>query len=66
MYFGLIVPAYGYAYFAPTILQSFNYSLSKRSYTRFRLGLCLWGFSDRGIYFRLSEASLLCSLWGRS
>jgi MFS family permease len=25
MYFGLIVPAYSYAYFAPTIIQSFKY-----------------------------------------
>ncbi|KAL2170192.1 hypothetical protein VTG60DRAFT_5144 [Thermothelomyces hinnuleus] len=25
MYFGLIVPAYSYAYFAPTIIQSYNY-----------------------------------------
>ncbi len=26
MYFGLIIPAYGYAYFAPTIIQGYNYS----------------------------------------
>ena len=26
VYFGLIVSAYGYAYFAPTVLQSFGYS----------------------------------------
>lgn len=26
MYFGLIVPAYGYAYFAPSIIQSYGYS----------------------------------------
>lgn len=26
MYFGLIVPAYGYAYFSPTIIQDFGYS----------------------------------------
>ncbi|KAI4688848.1 uncharacterized protein J4E84_004778 [Alternaria hordeiaustralica] len=26
MYFGLIVPAYGYAYFSPTIIQSYGYS----------------------------------------
>ncbi|KAF2018177.1 MFS general substrate transporter [Aaosphaeria arxii CBS 175.79] len=26
MYFGLIVPAYGYAYFSPSILQSYGYS----------------------------------------
>nr|OQO15450.1 hypothetical protein B0A51_16239 [Rachicladosporium sp. CCFEE 5018] len=26
MYFGLIVPAYGYAYFAPTIIKTFGYS----------------------------------------
>ncbi|KAJ4292165.1 High-affinity nicotinic acid transporter [Collariella sp. IMI 366227] len=26
MYFGLIVPAYSYAYFAPTIIQSYKYS----------------------------------------
>ncbi len=25
MYFGLIVPAYSYAYFAPTIIQSYKY-----------------------------------------
>ena len=25
MYFGLIVPAYGYAYFAPTIISTYNY-----------------------------------------
>jgi MFS family permease len=27
MYFGLIVPAYGYAYFAPGIIQGYGYSL---------------------------------------
>lgn len=26
MYFGLIVPAYGYAYFAPTIIKTFHYT----------------------------------------
>lgn len=26
MYFGLIVPAYGYAYFSPTIIKSYGYS----------------------------------------
>ncbi|KAK0735930.1 major facilitator superfamily domain-containing protein [Schizothecium vesticola] len=26
MYFGMIVPAYGYAYFAPTIVGTYNYS----------------------------------------
>lgn len=26
MYFGLIIPAYGYAYFAPTIISTYNYS----------------------------------------
>ncbi|KAK5076092.1 High-affinity nicotinic acid transporter [Lithohypha guttulata] len=26
MYFGLIVPAYGYAYFSPTIIRSYGYS----------------------------------------
>lgn len=26
MYFGLIVPAYGYAYFSPSIIQSYGYS----------------------------------------
>ncbi|KAK5629608.1 hypothetical protein RRF57_005323 [Xylaria bambusicola] len=26
MYFGLIVPAYGYAFFAPTIIKTYNYS----------------------------------------
>ncbi|RFU74181.1 pantothenate transporter liz1 [Trichoderma arundinaceum] len=26
MYFGLIVPAYGYAYFAPTIISTFHYT----------------------------------------
>jgi MFS family permease len=26
MYFGMIVPAYGYAFFAPTILQTYGYS----------------------------------------
>jgi MFS family permease len=26
MYFGMIVPAYGYAYFSPTIIQSYHYS----------------------------------------
>lgn len=26
MYFGLIVPAYGYAYFAPSIIKSYGYS----------------------------------------
>ena len=25
MYFGLLVPAYGYAYFAPTIIQTYGY-----------------------------------------
>ncbi|KAI0024960.1 MFS general substrate transporter [Xylariomycetidae sp. FL0641] len=27
MYFGLIVPAYGYAFFAPTIISTYNYGL---------------------------------------
>ncbi|ORY69992.1 major facilitator superfamily domain-containing protein [Pseudomassariella vexata] len=26
MYFGLIIPAYGYAFFAPTIIQTYHYS----------------------------------------
>ena len=26
MYFGLIVPAYGYAYFSTTIIQTYRYS----------------------------------------
>jgi hypothetical protein len=26
MYFGLIVPAYGYAYFSPSIIQGYGYS----------------------------------------
>jgi MFS family permease len=26
MYFGMIVPAYGYAFFSPTIIQTYNYS----------------------------------------
>lgn len=26
MYFGLIVPAYGYAYFAPSIIRTYGYS----------------------------------------
>lgn len=29
MYFGLIVPAYGYAFFAPTIISTFGYSAIK-------------------------------------
>ena len=29
MYFGLVVPGYGYAYFAPAILRSFGYSAVK-------------------------------------
>lgn len=29
MYFGLIVPAYGYAYFAPSIIKNFGYSTIK-------------------------------------
>jgi hypothetical protein len=32
MYFGLVVPAYGYAYFAPTIVRQLGYSRKFRIY----------------------------------
>ena len=32
MYFGLIVPAYGYAYFSPTIIQTYGYGAIESVY----------------------------------
>ncbi|KAJ5906467.1 uncharacterized protein N7473_003383 [Penicillium subrubescens] len=54
MYFGLIVPAYGYAYFAPSIIQSYGYSPVKTQLysippwaAAFVFSLIIAYFSDR-------------------
>ncbi|KAI8934252.1 hypothetical protein NX059_008998 [Plenodomus lindquistii] len=54
MYFGLIVPAYGYAYFSPTIIRSYGYSpIQTQLYSvppwaaAFGFSMVLAWFSDR-------------------
>lgn len=54
MYFGLIVPAYGYAYFAPTIIKTFDYdSVQTQLYSippwaaAFGFSMVVAFFSDR-------------------
>ncbi|KAJ5104981.1 hypothetical protein NUU61_002328 [Penicillium alfredii] len=44
-YFGLIVPAYGYAYFAPTIIQSYGYDPIKTQLYSIPPWAAAWGFS---------------------
>ncbi|KAI1613684.1 retrograde regulation protein 2 [Exophiala viscosa] len=45
MYFGLIVPAYGYAYFAPTIIKSYGYSAIQTQFHSVPPWACAFGFS---------------------
>ncbi|KAJ5145920.1 Major facilitator superfamily domain general substrate transporter [Penicillium bovifimosum] len=45
MYFGLIVPAYGYAYFAPTIIQSYGYDPIKTQFYSIPPWAAAFGFS---------------------
>ncbi|KAL2825603.1 major facilitator superfamily domain-containing protein [Aspergillus cavernicola] len=54
MYFGQIVPAYGYAYFAPTIIQSYGYGqIQTQLYSippwasAFAFSMCIAFLSDR-------------------
>ncbi|KKA21914.1 hypothetical protein T310_4078 [Rasamsonia emersonii CBS 393.64] len=54
MYFGLIVPAYGYAYFAPTIINSYGYgAITTQLYSippwaaAFGFSMCIAFFSDK-------------------
>ena len=45
MYFGLIVPAYGYAYFSPTILATYNYGTIETQLHSVPPWVCAFGFS---------------------
>ncbi|KAJ9503804.1 High-affinity nicotinic acid transporter [Exophiala xenobiotica] len=45
MYFGLIVPAYGYAYFAPTIIKSYGYGNIQTQLHSVPPWACAFGFS---------------------
>jgi len=45
MYFGLIVPAYGYAYFAPTIIKSYGYSAIQTQLHSVPPWACAFGFA---------------------
>ncbi|KAJ5992824.1 hypothetical protein N7451_008548 [Penicillium sp. IBT 35674x] len=45
MYFGLIVPAYGYAYFAPSIIKSYGYSSVKTQLYSIPPWAAAFGFS---------------------
>ena len=45
MYFGLIVPAYGYAYFAPSIIQSYGYDPIKTQLYSVAPWAAAFGFS---------------------
>ncbi|KAJ5099376.1 hypothetical protein N7532_006377 [Penicillium argentinense] len=51
MYFGLIVPAYGYAYFAPTIIKSFGYDSVKTQLYSIPPWAVAFGFSMVIAYF---------------
>jgi MFS family permease len=45
MYFGLIVPAYGYAFFAPSIINSYGYSAVSTQLHSVPPWACAFGFS---------------------
>jgi peptidoglycan/LPS O-acetylase OafA/YrhL len=45
MYFGLIVPAYSYAYFAPSIIQSFGYGPISTQLHSVPPWACAFGFA---------------------
>jgi predicted MFS family arabinose efflux permease len=51
MYFGLIVPAYGYAYFSPTIIQNFGYSPIQTQLHSVPPWAAAFGFSMLVAYF---------------
>lgn len=51
MYFGLIVPAYGYAYFSPTILQTYGYSRIQTQLHSVPPWAAAFGFSMLVAYF---------------
>jgi MFS family permease len=51
MYFGLIVPAYGYAYFSPTIIQSYGYSPIQTQLHSVPPWAAAFGFSMLVAYF---------------
>ncbi|KAI0166083.1 MFS general substrate transporter [Xylariaceae sp. FL1272] len=66
MYFGLIVPAYSYAFFAPTIISTYNYSAIQTQLhsvppwaVSFVVSLILASFSD---YFRHRAAFAIAPL----
>ncbi|KAI9751638.1 MAG: hypothetical protein M4579_005985 [Chaenotheca gracillima] len=45
MYFGLIVPAYGYAFFSPTIIQTYKYSQIQTQLHSVPPWACAFGFA---------------------
>jgi MFS family permease len=51
MYFGLIVPAYGYAYFSPTIIQGYGYSPIQTQLHSVPPWAAAFGFSMLVAYF---------------
>ncbi|KAH5159723.1 hypothetical protein HBH69_053100 [Parastagonospora nodorum] len=51
MYFGLIVPAYGYAYFSPTIIRNFGYSPIQTQLHSVPPWAAAFGFSMLVAYF---------------
>jgi len=51
MYFGLIVPAYGYAYFAPSIIKSYGYGNIKTQLHSVPPWAAAFGFSMLVAYF---------------
>jgi predicted MFS family arabinose efflux permease len=51
MYFGLIVPAYGYAYFAPTIIKSYGYANIQTLLHSVPPWVAAFGFSMLVAYF---------------
>ena len=50
MYFGLIVPAYGYAYFAPGIISSYHYSAVQTQLHSVPPWAVAWGVSMIAAY----------------
>ncbi|KAJ4357778.1 High-affinity nicotinic acid transporter [Didymosphaeria variabile] len=62
MYFGLIVPAYGYAYFSPAIIQSYGYSKIQTQLHSVPPWAAAFGFAMTVAWFsdRLKHRFLFC------
>jgi MFS family permease len=50
-YFGLIIPSYGYAYFAPTIIKQMNYSAQSANQHSVYPWLVAFGYSNIAAFF---------------